>query len=593
MCGILGYIDKTTECDTAGGGAFIGVFKRALGILEHRGPDCHDFVRYGNVFLAHTRLSIVDLDVRSNQPMHFQDKYTLVFNGEIYNYQELRQELYLQGYRFHTQGDAEVLLCAYDCWGEACVEHFNGMWAFALLDKAKQKVFFSRDRFGEKPLFYYKDDKRLIFASEIKAILPFLEERRVNIPAIIPFIVRQNVDCYRDETFFQGIYRLNPSENCVMDLRDFSFVKTQYYTLSKQEYPSGNPIVQIRKLLEDSVNLRLRSDVRIGSCLSGGLDSSCLNALIARAVHPKDCVAIHAKSSLKEGDESEFARIVAGHLGMELCVIEPSKEEFLRALEKVITIQDEPFGSTSIYMQYFVMQKAREMGIRVMFDGQGADELFLGYEHYFQYIYKAFKDAGKGEEFFKDLKCFLYSKEMIVQSLERIEDIAVAFRRAKSGGLRDKYLSIEQFKEIYGYTDFFAFNVREILHNNLQSLLRYEDRDSMAFGVESRLPYLDYSLVEFVLSLPVFERFQQGYLKFCLREACKDLLPETIIWRTNKLGFESPQKLWLDGLREEMHEAVRKSPLLQEIFQNITIHEDGYLWRLYNIAKWEEIYQII
>ena len=239
------------------------------------------------------------------------------------------------------------------------------------------------------------------------------------------------------------------------------------------------------------------------------------------------------------------------------------------------------------------MQKARDLGIKVMFDGQGADEIFLGYEHYFQYIYKAFKDVSRGEEFFKDLKSFRYSKAMIIESLRRVEDVRVAFDRAKLGGVKEEYLGFEQFKEIYHYASFLAFNAREINNNNMQALLRYEDRDSMAFGVESRLPYLDYRLVDYVLALPVFEKFQKGYLKFLLREACEDLLPKNIIWRYNKLGFESPQKFWLQDIKEQMVESIENSKLLKEVFTKITIKEDSYLWRLYNIAKWEEIYGVV
>ncbi|MBX7491560.1 asparagine synthase (glutamine-hydrolyzing) [Helicobacter turcicus] len=586
MCGILGCVYKDYDANAR------AKFVQSLQLLAHRGPDFQDFVQSDNLFLGHTRLSILDLDMRSNQPMSYKDKYTLIFNGEIYNYKELKEELYHQGYRFQTQGDTEVLLCAYDFWGEACVEHCNGMWAFALLDKVKKQIFCSRDRFGEKPFFYYEDTQKLVFASEIKAILPYLKERRANIPAMIPFIVRQNVDCYLNETFFKGIYRLNPSENLVIDLNTLSLSKTSYYTINKQEISSPNPALKVREILEDSIRLRLRSDVKIGGCLSGGLDSSCLNALIAKSYsNPKDFLAIHAKSSLQDNDESAYAKEVAKHLGIELCVIEPSKKEFLESLEQVIRVQDEPFGSTSIYMQYFVMQKARELGIKVMFDGQGADEIFLGYEHYFQYIYKTFKDANKEEEFFKDLKNFRYSKEMIKESLERVENVRAAFDRAKMGGVREKYLDFAQFKEIYNYTSFYAFNVREIYKNNLQSLLRFEDRDSMAFGVESRLPYLDYRLVDYVLALPISVKFQKGYLKFLLREACKDILPQNILWRYNKLGFESPQKLWLQE-DKEMLEAINQSKLLKEIFTTITIKEKGYLWRLFNIAKWEEIYQV-
>ncbi|RAX56211.1 asparagine synthase (glutamine-hydrolyzing), partial [Helicobacter monodelphidis] len=374
MCGILGLI--TSSCISS----YQEKFSYSLELLSHRGPDYCDFIQERNILLGHTRLAIIDLNQHANQPMLFQDKSILIFNGEIYNYKEIKEELSLQGYVFHTQSDTEVLLCAYDFWGESCVEHLNGMWAFALLDKAKNQLFCSRDRFGEKPFFYYSDSKKVIFASEIKAILPFLDSISVNIPALIPFIVRGNIDCYKNETSFKNIYRLNPSENLIIQLDSLNLQRKFYYQIQQQSIQDSNPAKTLRILLEDSMKLRLRSDVPVGSCLSGGLDSSCINALMAKMLpDKKNFIAIHAKSSLTQSDESEYAKEVAKALDIQLCVIEPTQQEFLSALESVMQTQDEPFGSTSIYMQYFVMQKAKELGIKVMFDGQGADEVFLGY----------------------------------------------------------------------------------------------------------------------------------------------------------------------------------------------------------------------
>lgn len=590
MCGILGCITKDGIDEVK------EEFDSALRMLSHRGPDFCKSIQYNNVLLGHTRLAILDLDSRSNQPIDFRDKYTLVFNGEIYNYKELKEELYLQGYRFHTEGDAEVLLCAYDFWGEKCVEYFNGMWAFALLDKTKNRLFCSRDRFGEKPFFYFQDEEHFIFASEIKAILPFVENIKANILAMIPFIARGNMDCYKNQTFFKDIFRLNPAENMVINLESLQIKKTEYYHLSsntKRVENIENPYKSVRRILENSVQLRLRSDVRVGGCLSGGLDSSCLNALIVK-FHPnkKDYIAIHAKSSLKESDESRYAREVSKYLGVELCVIEPTENEFLESLEKVMYVQDEPFGSTSIYMQYFVMQKARELGIKVMFDGQGADEVFLGYEGYLKNLYKYFLEKGEEKNFFENLKMFRYSKDSVIYEFCGMENFETLYSRMQKGNIKVEYLGEEFLREIFCYKTFIEFNTKEIKNNGMQALLRYEDRDSMAFGVESRLPYLDYRLVDFVLSLPIEVKFQQGYLKYLLRKSCEDLLPQSIIWRYNKMGFESPQKLWLTKLKNEMIEAINHSKILNEIFKKIEIREDGFMWRLYNIAKWEAMYKV-
>lgn len=588
MCGILGLVTLGDSQETK------EKFSHALSLLAHRGPDFASFVQDKNIFLGHTRLSIIDLDARSNQPMRYQDKYALVFNGEIYNYKEIRQELQAQGYHFKTQGDAEALLCAYDFWGDKCVEHFNGMWAFAIYDKTKNILFCSRDRFGEKPFFYFKDKEKFIFASEIKAILPFLGTIKANIPAMIPFIARGNIDCYYNETFFKDIYRLQPSENMVVDLTDLTLRKQVYYRIKPQEINLENPQQTLRELLEDSIKLRLRSDVCMGSCLSGGLDSSCINALIAKLNPNKNnFIAIHAKSTLKENDESEHAKRVAESLGIELCIVEPSKQKFWNSLECVMLAQDEPFGSTSIYMQYFVMQKAHELGIKVMFDGQGADEVFLGYEHYIKYIYKDLLDRGKAGNFFENLKSFRYMKEDILEGLKGLEEFEVAFKRIQdTSNIVHQYLSREVLHSLFAYQNFFAFNIKELMQNNLQALLRFEDRDSMAFGVESRLPYLDSRIVDFVLNLPIEVKFQEGYLKYLLRLACEDLLPCDIVWRYNKLGFESPQTYWFDGERERMKAMIKYSKIIQEIFIKADLEEDSFLWRLFSIAKWEELYKV-
>ncbi|CAM2803220.1 asparagine synthase (glutamine-hydrolyzing) [Helicobacter burdigaliensis] len=547
MCGIVGVYCKKSS-------AVLEKFKAGLKEISHRGPDYQNFVEIDfkdkQLLLGHARLSILDLDSRSNQPMSFGEKYTLIFNGEIYNYLELKQELFLKGYRFNTQGDGEVLLCAYDYWGESCVEHFNGMWAFALYDKVKEKIFCSRDRFGEKPFFYFYDEEQFVFASEIKAILPFLEKREANIPAIIPFIIRGNIDCYKNETFFKDIFRLEPSCNMVIDLKELKIQKTAYYALTKKEIDTSNFYVKTKELLEDSIRLRLRSDVKIGGCLSGGLDSSCVNALITK-YHPKkeEFIAIHAKSSLTSSDESKWAREVAKYLGINLCVIEPSKKDFFETLERVMLVQDEPFGSTSIYMQYFVMQTARELGIKVMFDGQGADEVFLGYESYLDKIYReALKANISEEEFFRNLKSFRYSKELVIAEYNKTNDVDFDFDRIlQRSNIKAKFLNKEMFKDIFGYKDFETFNRKIIMRNGLQALLRYEDRDSMVFGIETRLPYLDYRLVDFVFSLPIDLKFQKGYLKYLLRKSMEGLLPQNILYRYNKMGFESPQSLWLGG----------------------------------------------
>ena len=587
MCGIIGYLAKNTpprETDLA------------LKKLLHRGPDSHDCFTTTTdthcVYLGHTRLSIIDLDSRSSQPMHYQGRYTVIHNGEIYNYLELRNELCAQGYRFDTQSDTEVIMAAYDLFGESCVEHFNGMWAFALYDAQKEELFCSRDRFGVKPFYYFLRGEEFAFTSEIKALLPLLGECKANFSAMIPYIARGFSD-FGEETFFRGIKRLEASYNLVFKLKSNKLFLKKYYEIPKisKVYDSG----ELFKLLEESISLRLRSDVKVGACLSGGLDSSGIVALASRMQGGLE--AIHAKSSLSENDESAYARHVADFLGIKLHIIEPSFKDFKACVDEVFYTQDEPFGSSSIFMQYFVMKKAKELGIKVLLDGQGADEVFLGYEHYLKFIYKDLRDRGicTQEEFFNELKLFRYDKAGILEGLRGVDDPLLAWDIiTQKGNFNPKYLNKDALLPMLGFRDMSSFNIREIFSNNLPALLRFEDRDSMHFGVETRLPYLDYRLLELVINYPTQSKFQKGYLKYTLREAFdkNGLLPKEIIWRYNKMGFESPQKLWIDSYREEMLEEIHESKILKELFVRMDIRRDDFLWKLFSIAKWEQIFNV-
>lgn len=597
MCGILGFISKhSTPVDVDIG--------ESLARIAHRGPDGRGVFRAKQesyqLYLGHTRLAIIDLEERAAQPMSFKGCYTLVFNGEIYNYRELREELRALGYCFETEGDAEVVLAAYAEWGEACVERFNGMWALAIYDSYTHHLFCSRDRFGVKPFYYYEDEERFIFASEIKALLPFIGQARANMRAMIPYIARGFLDG-GTETFFSGIYRLAASQNLIYDLVCHQKRFATYYAIPRWEATSTSP-AELLELLRDSIRLRLRSDVRVGACLSGGLDSSGVVALASEMQDSRErLIAIHAKSSLKESDESAYARAVAEHLGLELHIIEPSFEEFVGNLDEVFYTQEEPFGGTSIFMQFLVMKKARELGCKVMLDGQGADEVFLGYEHYLKYILKDLRDRGvcTTEEFFSDLKLFQYNQGMILEELVAIDDVEVALNIIETkGNLNPLHFDKGALRRLLEYPrDHFLFQCREIFSNNLPALLRCEDRDSMHFGIEARLPYLDYRVVEAVVNLPSEVKFQRGYLKFALREALEAcgggrLLPREIVWRYNKMGFESPQALWIERYRQKMMEVIEESTILKELFTRLDIRRDDFLWKLFSIAKWEQIFDV-
>lgn len=587
MCGILGFYNKNgldSNIRTS--------FLKGLALLNNRGPDYSSYEEIDSTLLGHTRLAIIDLNKEANQPFKFKN-YKLIFNGEIYNYKELRVELESKGYQFKTNSDTEVLLIAYDYWKDDCVNHFNGMWAFAIYDYDSKRIFCSRDRFGKKPFFYYFKDGCFIFASEIKSILSFVDSVKVNYNVIAPYITRGIVD-FSDETFFNGIKRLLPSQSLDLNLRSNQLSISTYYDILKDKKVFSDD--EIFELLEDSIKLRLRSDVKVGVSLSGGLDSSIITSLMNKH-YESDLVAIHAKSTIKDNDESKYAKKLTDYLGLKLEIVEPTIEDFLKNIENVIYAQNEPFSSLSIFMQYFVMERASSKGCKVMIDGQGADEVFLGYENYYPMIYKELsstKNFNKNE-FFSNLKLFNTTKEMIEYEANRLDEFELHWEAIKNkGNINNKFLNRELFEKFLKQETIFDNCKSEIFSKRLQALLRYEDRNSMAFGVETRLPFLDYRIVEALLNLPLDCKFRDGYLKHLLRRLMDktNYMPNSLIWRYNKMGYEAPQKLWIHSYKEEMENDIKDSKIISKFFKKVDIRRDDFLWRLYCLARWEKIFNV-
>ena len=400
MCGISGIINKSNE----------QVSRESLtsmnNLVRHRGPDAEGYYYKGNIGFGHRRLSILDLSELGNQPMHYSD-YTITYNGEIYNYLEIREELINKGHTFISDTDTEVILAAYMEWGTQCVNHFNGMWAFAIHDKKNEIVFLSRDRFGIKPLYYLESTNCFYFGSEIKQLLFFTPNRKVNKQVLFDYLYL-SYHHHTNETFFEGIKSLDQSHNLVYSLRKNTYSIEKYYDLnaktSQNNLSFNNAINSYKNLITNSINFRLRSDVKVGTCLSGGMDSSFI-AAVAAPIYEKNSgekfTAVTAKSIEKKTDESHYAKMVADMYDLNWDTTKPSKDDFLKYVEDVIEIQEEPFGSPSIVMQYFVMQKAKENGCIVMLDGQGGDETLLGYDRY----YATFINEKKG--LFNKIKGFV------------------------------------------------------------------------------------------------------------------------------------------------------------------------------------------
>jgi asparagine synthase (glutamine-hydrolysing) len=599
MCGICGIVHKKNQPVP------FETIKRMNDLIVHRGPDDEGFYINENIALGHRRLAILDLSTDGHQPMFFQDKYIIVFNGEIYNYLELKEELVNGGYTFHSRTDTEVLLASYDHWGEDCVNHFNGMWAFAILDNKRRRIFCSRDRFGIKPLYYSEAGNYFVFGSEIKQIVDFYGDRYVNKKILMDYLV-VGYENHTQETFFKNIFQLAPSHNLIYNLESNAFSIKRYYDIKKEyiNLDENELIACYSEKIHDAVGLRLRSDVTVGSCLSGGLDSSTISAIAAlknKNKTGKKFVAIHAKSTEPKHDESSCAGMVSDFCGLDLHIIEPSKDEFVNHINEVIYTQEEPFGGPSVFMQYFVMKKAKELKCTVMLDGQGGDETLFGYERYYPAIFSALP-------FYSRLKCFtdsiLHSKLTMKQLLQYylyFTNSALRIRRleAKYNFIKKEYLEMIGKDTIKcsarNYLDVFKLQYDEIYNTQMPHLLRYEDRNSMRHSIETRLPFIDYHVLETAVNMNIAYKIKNGWTKFVLRKTIDGILPQDIVWRKNKFAFEAPVKTWLDSIHGTMTNEIDASNILNKIKKakiDSNKLDDKQIWKLFNIARWEKIYHV-
>ena len=600
MCGISGIVNKDRRA----------VDKREIikmnNLIAHRGPDDEGFFYEKNFAFGHRRLSILDLSSAGHQPMHYLSKYTIIYNGEIYNYLEIKEELLEYGYTFISNTDTEVILASYDRWGEDCVNRFNGMWAFSIYDREKNILFCSRDRFGIKPFYYTEVDGKFIFGSEIKQLLEFYNERYVNKNILMDYLVI-GYEEHTNNTFFENIFKLEQSHNLIYDLSSNSFNIKRYYNINYNNSIYRLNEEESKTLYEQkftrAIELRLRSDVKVGSCLSGGLDSSSIASVASKLNREKSrykFIAIHAKSTEIENDESLFAKDVAIHCNLDLKIIEPQEEDFIKNIDEVIYTQEEPFGGPSIFMQYLVMNRAKRENCKVMLDGQGGDETLLGYEKYypaslislnFLEMIKGFSDALKNSK--------LSLKELIGYILY-FTNSKFRIRRLKrrNNFIKKEYLNIiddnKLKEESSNYLDIFTLQCDEIYKNQVPHLLKYEDKNSMRNSVETRLPFIDFHAVEVAVNLNSRFKIKDGWTKYILRRVVDTLLPKNIVWRKNKFCFEAPTKSWLNSIEDDIYRAIDKSLIIRRITDRLDLNrlDDNQKWKLFNIAKWEEIYNV-
>ena len=601
MCGISGIINKNNQP------VEVKSIIQMTDIIAHRGPDGFGYFYSACFALGHRRLSIIDLSEAGHQPMEYRGKYTLTYNGEIYNYLEIKQELEKEGYLFHSHTDTEVILAAYDKWGKECIQKFNGMWAFALYDMDKNTLFCSRDRFGVKP-FYYSDRSDIFaFGSEIKQLLPFQPKRTVNTNILTDYLL-YGLEEHTDETFFQGVKRLKPSHNLIYDLSNHTYTIEPYFSLmpdpKTDTLSEEQSITTLHTVLKSAIHIRLRSDVRVGTCLSGGLDSSSIAAIASQEYFKttkEPLIAIHAKSIESKTDESHYAKLVADHCNLNLLITEPSLESISEIIDEVVYTQEEPFGGPSIIMQYFVMKTAKEHNCLVMLDGQGADEILFGYESYYVFYFASLLKNGNFYLYLRelrDLKNFKLSKQQIIRGSfvtlfrNELSKLELIFRKKALPFIIP--IQRKRLNPLFEFTSFKDFQIREVTTRNLPHLLRYEDKNSMRHGIETRLPFVDYRVVQTAISINNHLKFKDGFLKYILRKTVQTLLPNSIIWRTDKFGFEAPTDTWIASHKHMMIQTIHQSPILQSILdlQKISFDNTTHLWRLYNVAVWEKIYEV-
>jgi asparagine synthase (glutamine-hydrolysing) len=599
MCGIAGYLNRTHETVDR------DLLDSMVRAVAHRGPDGHSVYVNGAVGLGHRRLSIIDLSTDGAQPMHYdRSGLVIVYNGEIYNYIELRAELESAGYVFRTKTDTEVILASYDFWGSDCVRRFNGMWSFALFDEPRRTVFCSRDRFGVKPFYYVDDPRFLAFGSEIRQLLPLLRDRKADRQVLLDFLCF-SIGEHGSQTFFSGVKRLPPAHNLTFRLDSGALEISRYYRLEPsapgQDASAHAVSENLRSLFTDAVKLRLRSDVPVGTCLSGGLDSSSVAAVAAALNRERESGSFSAITAVSESpanDETAYARIVVDHAGLNWHRIKPTLSDLRAVLPDVVRAQEEPFGSLSVCMQFFVMREARRQRLPVLLDGQGGDETLLGYERYcVPYIrdvfhrrgaraaLRAIRDFGRNNSKLRLGALLMFLVYFSAPGLRWLN-----YRRRMRG--MQHFPTASYYRRTYGGrpSNLFDMQRRQVEEENIPHLLRYEDKNSMWHSVETRLPFLDYRFVEFALSLPAEAKMQDGWTKGCLRQAMTSILPEATVWRKNKMGFEAPDNLWLPELRAEMLASIRASALLQSVCGpsfKLNDLSNAAMWRLYTVALWE------
>ncbi|MCX6158506.1 MAG: asparagine synthase (glutamine-hydrolyzing) [Ignavibacteriae bacterium] len=644
MCGIAGIVSFRDKVDSH-------LINKMTDVIKYRGPDDegalavdtekrtvktfkradeleNDFKRC-NIFLGHRRLSIIDLTDTGHQPMGYaNDTLWITYNGEIYNYVELKRELAGFGYKFKSNTDTEVILAAYHKWGYACLKKFNGMWSFAILDISKEVIFCSTDQFSIKPFYYLKDINGFYFSSEIKQLFKLNRiEKRINKEYLIKIFGFERNNDYGDLTLFENVKQLKTghylivknifSANAEISIEKWHEFNTRPSNFSINEKEASEKFYE---LFYDSVKLRLRSDVPVGTALSGGIDSSAIVVTMDRILKETGSSDIQktftAGSEKMEIDETKYAKQVIELTNAKGYFIEPTADGFINELEKMYYHIETPYISSSCYASWCVYRLAKEAGVTVTLDGQGSDEILAGYDKY-MYPYYQTQNLIKGElsqylgnsKKIKDDYKISYFRQILEISKKELKNVKVLKmlydeNRIKretifNNGLKDYSIKLLHEKNDKGFditgnsmTEGFSNYLKNSFYTlSLPILLNVVDRNSMAHSIEARLPFLDYRLLEFVYSLPHTYKINNGITKYIFKNSFKGLLPKNILNRF-KIGFVTSEKEWLSKEINIIKDIIYNSKIIKEFFDIDAINllfkdvplNSNKIWKLLSLA---------
>ena len=656
MCGIAAIISSEKS-------EILSNIKPMCDVIRHRGPDDEGYVllsagkeelyggddtpcfvyksclRYcpdvkigtsnskkseSRIAMGHRRLSIIDLSPGGHQPMSCSDgRYWITYNGEIYNYLELKEELGRLNYTFVSNSDTEVILAAYAQWKEKCLEKFNGMWSFVIFDSFENRIFASRDRYGIKPIYYWQpDETSIVFASEIKQFTVFPQWKAVMEPQVCFDYLAYSLIDHTKRTMFKNVYQLRGGEYCLFDACKIEIKAEKWYKLSTVALSSN--VCKVKSLFKAAIKKRLRSDVKLGACLSGGIDSSAIVCMADKIIkqnskkYKRGCLeTVSSCFEEKRFDERQYIAEVEKNARIKAHKVFPNMGTLFNEIEALVWHQDEPFVSTSIFAQWNVFKKASDEKIKVMLDGQGADEILAGYRTFYPALLVGYLKKGKLWAAIKEIlsaknKCNFNVLFQVkdVAKLVLLSSCLYRFLYYFIGGQFKQYLNYKTFQKLNvdvrsgrsryapNSTSIKQLSYSELKYLRLPALLHYEDRNSMAFSVESRVPFLDYQFVEHILSLPDELKIKNSETKYIFRHAMKNILPDQIRKRFDKMGFVTNEESWmkessefvkkLEEACDDLHWLFSKKKTLKRYkgIVNNNLPFDSCLWQIICFHLW-------